>query len=841
MNLMNRIFPFKYRPIPLRRTITICVIFFLFSLSSQAQNKGSGTGKISGRIIDSLTTCPIEFATISLFTQSDNKVINGVMTDSNGVFKIIKVLDGTYKIVVEFIGYSKTTKKNIIISKKSTTINLGDITLSSKHTAIDEVTVIGDKSLVENKIDKMVYNADQDISSQSGVAADVLKKVPQVSVDVDGNVELQGNSNIRFLIDGKPSILYGNNIADVLQSIPANQIQRIDVITSPGAKYEAEGTGGIINIILKKSDVHGVNGNVSLSAGTRLENGSLNMNLRKGSLGVNAFLSGNAQLKSSTINTMNRRTNDSTTTSHLLQTGKSNFSRNGYQSGIGFNWDATPKDNITAALGYNFLSNNNDGSVHRETLTQDLWGNQLSNVTDSTRKINTNRQYSYNYNLGYKRKFAKEDQELEVLFNSTYGDIYSYYEHSQLDELTNAVSNSSHGKNPGIQKETNIEINYSQPIIENLSFETGGKVVMDNIKSNSNVYLLIPSTSNYVFNESQSSSVDYNRTVYAVYLSATFKLLKALDLKTGLRDEYTDSKATFSNVGIVNIKPYNTLVPSAVISHTFKKKQTLKLSYAHRIERPDYKDLNPFINASDPKNLSAGNANLRPEIGDKVELSYSQSFKNGANINPSIFYRGNRDDIQAYTTYYPTYKIGDSTYSNVAFSTRENIGREDNYGISLFASLPVTKKINIRTNISCYERFINTGMVTGGNIHGFNYRANLNVSYQITSTFIIELLGNFNSPRINAQGTMPSFTTYNVALRKQFFHKKASLAITATNFLNKYTNQETELTGQNFSLVNTRQIPYRSFGFNFTYKFGKLAFGKEKDIEDVNLRNPQDN
>ncbi len=816
-------------------------LFFLFAFSTEAQNNNNAVGKITGRIFDSLTGQPVEYATISLFTQNENKLVNGVTADDKGVFKLTNVSAGTYKIFIDFMGYKKSEKDNIIVSREKMNVIIGDIKLSSKQTMLKALTVTADKNFIENKIDKMVYNAEKDITSQSGVASDVLKKVPQVSVDVDGNVELQGNSNIRFLIDGKPSVLFGSNITDVLQSIPSNQIHSIEVITSPGAKYDAEGTGGIINIILKKNNVYGINGTVSLSGGTRLENGSLNLNARKGKFGVNAYLSGNAQLLSTTINKMDRSSQDTSTISSLLQNGESDFSRNGYQSGVGFDWDITPKNNINGTFGYNYFGNNNTGSANRQSLLQDISGNQLSDINDVINTSNKFHEYSYDWGLGYKKKFKKEGQELEVMFNSSNGNKYSYYEQTQKHLSPDSIYNSSYGKNPGIENETNIEVNYTHPVSEDIVLETGAKAELDNINSKSDVYLLTPSSGIYDFNTAQSTSVDYKRAVPAAYLSLTFKLFKWLDIKAGCRDEYTKAKADYSNSGVVNLNPYNTVVPSMFISHTFKNKQILKISYSHRIERPDYRDMNPFINASDPKNISTGNPNLHPEIGDKIELGYSQTFKNGATINPTIFYRGNKDDIQSYTNYYPTKKIGDSTYSNVAISMRENIGREDNFGLNLFASVPVTEKINLRTNISCFQRYINTGMASGGNIQGFNYRANINASYEISSSLIIELLGNFNSPRINAQGKMPAFTTYNFAFRKKLFHKKGSIAITATNFFDKYVNQKTELTGENFTIANTRQLPYRSFGFNFTYKFGKMEFKKEKEIEDINLTNPPGN
>ena len=484
------------------------------------------------------------------------------------------------------------------------------------------------------------------------------------------------------------------------------------------------------------------------------------------------------------------------------------------------------------------MKNDNSGSANRESLLQDESGNTLSDINDLISSTNNFHHYSYNWDLRYKKKFNRKDQELEIVYNSSYASMYSYYEQTQKHLSPEEIYSSSYGNNPGTSKEINIEVNYTQPLGENASFETGGKIVLDNIDNTSDVYLQSPSSGIFDYNPSQSSSVYYSSDVYAAYISANFRLFNLLDLKPGIRDEYTSISADFSNAGKVNIQPYNTIIPSMVVSHTFKNHQNLKISYSHRLERPDYRDLNPFINASDPYNISTGNPGLIPETGDKLELSFSQTSKKGITINPVIFYRGNRHDIQPYTNYYPTFKIGDSIYNNVSVTTRENIGKEDNFGMNLFISVPVKEKLNFRSNISCFERYIVTGLSSGGNVHGFNYRVNLNTSYQLRSTLVLELFGNFNSPRINAQGKLPSFTTYNFAFRKQLFNKKGSIALTATNFFDKYVDQRTELTGSNFTISNLRQVPYRSFGINFTYRFGKMEFKKEREHEDPNLTNP---
>jgi ferric enterobactin receptor len=822
--------------------ITFLLLFMVAAAipaSAQGQDDKS-TGKISGTVLDSATLQPVGYASIGLEQMDSKKEVNGTSTDENGKFILTNVPFGTYRLVIYFVGYQTGYKTNIVISGSNTQVVLDKIRLRNNQATLKEVTITADKSLIENKIDKMVYNAENDLTSQGGVATDILKKVPQVSVDVDGNVELQGNSNIRFLINGQPSSIFGNNLTDVLQSIPASQIQSIEVITSPGAKYDAEGTGGIINIVLKKVTAQGVNGNLSLSAGTRLENGSFNLNARKGKFGAHAFVSGNAQLTSTTINSMNRQSQDPVALQNtsLIENGQSDFMRNGYQAGAGFDWEPSSKDNITGGFNYNSFGSSNSGTAGRQTILTDAYGNQLSNVNDGINTASNSSVQSYDYNLSYKRVFKKDGPQLDILYNSSYGNNFSYYKQTQEYLSPESIYNGSYGNNPGTSKETNVEINYTQPLKKDVILEAGAKTVLDQISSTSDVYLLNTGTGNYDYNTTQSSSLTYDRNIYAGYLSATFKLFQFLDVKAGGRYEYTTAKADFSGVGNTTINPYGTIAPSAVLSHTFAGNQTLKISYSHRIQRPGYNDLNPFLNASDPRNITTGNIALLPEQADKVELGYNKTFDKGTTFVATLFARLNTDDIQSYTRFYPTYKIGDSTYSNVAVTTRENIGHENNLGANLFFSVPVKSKLTLRSNISAFERYIITGLSSGGDVHGFNYRVNLNASYEVSSSLSVEVFGNYNSVRINAQGTMPAFATYNFAFRKQFFHKKFSIAATATNPFNKYIDQQTVLSGTNFSLLTDRQLPYRSFGINLTYKFGKLEFKKQKEAEDPNLSEP---
>jgi outer membrane receptor protein involved in Fe transport len=661
------------------------------------------------------------------------------------------------------------------------------------------------------------------------MATDVLKKVPMVSVDVDGNVQLQGNSNVRFLINGKPSSIFGNSITDALQSIPAGQIKSIEVITSPGAKYEAEGSGGIINIILKDSRVRGINGNINLSGGTRLENGSLNLNVRKNNFGVHGFFSGNAQLKSTTLSGLDRVSYDSAgkQSGHLQQNGQSTFTRNGFETGLGFDWSPDKKNSFTGSIGIDNYGNNSNGFSNQEQ-TEYASGAVLSDISSIRHSGNHFRGQSVDWNLNYKKTFGKEDQELEISYESSYSTNRSSY--SQYlnplsgDSILSGSGSSSNGKNNWID----FSLDYTQPLGEKVKLEAGLKTGINRINSVIDVYSFNKGAYQYLYDNAQSNQLVYNRNVYAAYTSASFPLGSFLDVKAGIRYERTHTNAYFSKASGVNIPDYNTWAPSVALSHNFNNGQNLKISYSRRIQRPEYRSLNPYVNASDPKNLSTGNPYLLPEQGNRVELGYMKSFEKGGSVNTSLFYRRSAQDIQPYVVYYPSYKVGDSVYTNVSVTTQANIGVESNYGLSMYGSVPLTPKLNVRTNLFLFYRHI-LNTIVPGSVTSFNYRINMNVSYQFDNNFIAEAFGDFNSPRNEVQGKYPSFTSYNIAFRKQFWHKKASVGFTTTNPFNKYVNQPTEVSGQGFVLNSFRKVPYRSFGISFTWKFGKLEFKKEPE------------
>ncbi|MDW9381471.1 TonB-dependent receptor domain-containing protein [Chryseobacterium sp. JV558] len=706
--------------------------------------------------------------------------------------------------------------------------NKTDTVKDNRIKNIQEVTLVGKKAVVENKVDKIVYNVTNDVTSQTGAAIDVLRKVPQVTVDGDGNVELQGNPNVRFLINGKPSSIFGNSLADALASIPASQIKSIEAVTSPGAKYDAQGTGGIINIVLNESKVKGINGLINASAGTRFETGSLNLNFRNNNFNLNAFFSGNAQLKSRTPSSQDRFSHDNSlqTQTRLLQNGYTDFQRHGYRTGLGFDWSINKTNTLSGSVSYNNFANKSIEFINQEQYITDFSNSSEQSIIGYRTSDNRSSVNSIDGNLSYRKTFEKEGQELMADYVVSYGSPKSNY--LQTQSLAGALSpyNGILGSNPGTDSSHNLSIDYVQPINDKVTLEMGTKVIFQHITNTTNVSVLDASSGQYESDPFQSYHLKYDMGIYAAYLASSLKLFDWLDVRAGARYEYTTVRIDYQNT---NVPSYSLLVPSLILSHKFDSGETLKLAYTRRVERPEYAELNPFLNFSDPHNITTGNPLLKPEIGDNMELGYNRNFENGANLSLTLTERINSQDLKQITTFYPIYTVNGTDYTNVSVTSRDNIGKEYNSGGILSGSLPIfNNKLNLRGNMMLFHRYIVSDYF--GNVDmGLRYRLNLNMNYQFPKDFIVEVFGNYNSAAKNIQGENPQSITYSIAARKQFWHKKASIGITTTNPFNKYIKQVTTVDTNDYTSYSVRQLPLRSFGISFSYKFGK-DFKKDKDI-----------
>ena len=812
------------------KRILLPIIIILSGFAALAQEEGKG--KISGSIKDSASNSAVEYATISILEPGSAKTITGSTSDVQGRFEVANLKEGTYKVLIESIGFIPYEIGRVTLTGKLGQVDLKTIRLKKSGAVLQGVVVTSTRGPIENKIDKIVFNAEKDLTSQGGVATDLLKKVPQVSVDVDGNVQLAGNSSIRFLINGRPSSAFGSNISDVLQSIPASQIKSIEIVTNPGAKYDAQGLGGIINIILKQSKVKGINGSVSLTGSTRSENGSVNLNARRGGFGAGVFFSGNVRLKSKTPSLSDRTAFDplENTESLLHQDFLGKFKRHGFQTGANFDWTLKRKNAFSGAVSLNNFGNNSTGLTNqRQMQTEKSNGTVLYDILSRTNNQSNFRADNVDFNLGYKRTFSKEDRELEFSYTNSHDKNHLAVDNEQRYQPGDSLFYGIRSSNPSQEKQTEFKVDYTDPIREKIVLGLGGKISHYNIHSNSEVNSYQPGTGSYFPNPALTNNLDYKQKVYAVYSELSFPVGTVFNTKIGGRYERTEINSFYSNAQQqVKTPGYNTLVPSIFFSKKLGESNTIKLSYSKRIQRPDYHDLNPFVNTTDPKNISSGNPYLLPEIGQRVEFSYTREIKSGGSIMLTAFSRVNQRDIQPYIVYYPSLLIGDSTYTNVSVSTRQNIGSEKNAGLNVFTDVHLSAKLTLRSNASVFRRHTQSAIDQGYHRNSFNYRLNLNAAYTFSKTLAGELFGNFNSARNELQGRYPSFTTYSIALRKQVWNKKGSFAFTATNPFAKYVNQRTALYGPNFRLNGFRQIPFRSIGINFSWKFGKLEFKKDK-------------
>jgi ferric enterobactin receptor len=818
-----------------REFLSIVLALLLAASYGQGKIDPSTGSTILGKLIDSATNLPLESATVTLYATGKTTVLNRTISDTNGLFRLTKIPPGNYTVVIEFVGYRPINIKNITVTQKNQLFDLKRINATKKSAALQSVIVTAPPKLVDNKIDKLVFNAERDITSQTGVATDLLMKVPMVSVDVDGNVELEGSTNVLFLINGKPSTVFGSNITDVLQSIPANQIKSIEVITNPGAKYDAQGTGGIINIILKHNTVEGINGNVSLTAGTLLQNGSFNINARKGKFGLNAFMNGNARLTTTTPTGLKRVSMDTVTKTNdvLQQNGASDFSRHGFQSGIGFDWTPSENNSLSGALNYANFGNKSKGSLSQLEQTQNEAGGVYADTNSTNNTTSAFRQYSFDPSLDYKHSFKNKDQQLEISMDGSFAHNSTTTGNDQFLQPQDSLIYGTRNNNPAIESEYEAKLDYTQPLRKDVSLGAGGKFSGYDISSTGDALVWTPYFANYLYDSTLSNNLNYHQKVYAAYAELNFPISRSIDARLGGRYERTQINSFYSNAHQVINKGYNTFIPSIFLMKKIDETQTFKLNFTIRINRPGYSDLNPFINTSDPKNISTGNPNLKPEVWDRFEAGYNKDLGKTGSFMINLFYRQSNGDIQPFIVYYPSIQVGDTAYSNVAVTTQENIGIEENAGTNLFFDLHVNEKFNVRSNIIVFYRHTINQVDPGYNSSTTIYRFNVNTAYQFSENFAAEFFGNFSSRHNEAQGKYPSYISYNLALRKLFWNKKGSIALTANNLFSKYVDQQTDLYGPGFSSSALRRVPYRSVGLNFTWKFGRLIMKKEKSEENT--------
>ncbi len=774
---------------------------------NQAQNE-VGDGKIKGSLVDSVTRKPVEFATISLFKSSDKvKPIDGTMSDDLGKFNLKDLPDGEYFIKISFIGYNDKVINLPKTAKEKKKFSLDGVILIPSAKLLDEVTITGQKSLLEDKVDRLVYNADVDKTSAGGNAGDVLRKVPMLSVDLDGNLQMRGSANVRVLINNKPSTIMASSVADALKQIPAEIIKTVEVITSPSAKYDAEGTAGIINIITKKNNLQGITGMVNSAVGNRGANLFGNLNWRQGKFGITSSGGGNLFYNPAENTNLQRTVRESITTQ--TEQSSKNFDNGMFGNWqIGSDYDFNTKNSISSSVRFGRRAFNNTQDFSSKTFRN---GDLIRSTTSDI--ANKNQNANVDINLDYIRKFENSQKEFGII---------TQFSQSNSDNSFTSESAEMKIENPntGLTREFTNQMDFQTPINDKQIFEIGAK----------NIYRSITNDFSYTFNGKFSENallqpdfLDVSQNVTSGYMSYTYTSKNKFTFKPGLRYEYTLNDVNLRSKGDLGVKDYGNLVPSLQLSKSLGGGKTVKASYNRRIQRPSIRNMSPNVNISNPENQTQGNPELTPELTNSFEFAFS-AFKKANSINLSLFYRDTQDNITQIRT--PLANGG-------ILSQFQNAGTAQSYGVNIFGSTRFTQKwtLNLGTNIfyqvMTAPNFSNAGMVVEGNFF---------LMGQLPKDWAFQSFGFLRGPQVQPQGRQAGFGMFNMGIRKEFKKQKASLGLSVDNpftkglrFISEFDSPEIGLYQRNENLRLNRGVK-----LTFSKQFGKMTFGQMSRRKRIN-------
>lgn len=782
----------------------------------QFSGRGGGssiTGKITGTVIDTTTTNPIEFATIVLL--KDGQQINGIVTEADGTFTLLNVKPDTYDVQISFLGYEAKIIKGVETTPRKPDVDLGTISLLSESIDLGEVEVTGERAAFEAKIDKIVYNAEKDVSTAGGDAADVLARVPLLAIDGEGNVSLRGSSNLQILINGRPSIIFqGGNVGDALKTLNADQIKSVEVITVPTARYDGEGSGGIINIITKKKSVKGFTGTVSGAVGNISNRGSLNLNYARNRFGLNFNGSGWLTNPRESYGEFFRQDfiGDEVRTLDQNSEGESQFY--GPRFSLGATYDFNAYNALTSSVTYRGFGRNN------ENITNAVFNDPVNNIFQEYDRISEQKSLrgGFDWTTDYRRTFKKKGQELAFAFQLS-GDQSNtentLLQQSIIDEDPTIYQN-QRNENDGLNLETTFQLDYTHPFSEAIKMETGAKAILRTISSDFRFRLFDPDQEEYLTDLTLSDDFTYQQDVFAGYLSFNFKLSDKYSMIIGSRYEATDIAGSFVRQDSSNFtNDYANFLPSFIISRKFGQFTSLRASYTKRIQRPGLRFVNPYIELSDPRDIEQGNPLLDPENSDQYELNLN-TYLSGVVVNASVFYRQTNDVIESFLSV-----IDDG----VSYTTYRNVGTAKSYGFNLFSSGTIAKKLNIRGGINL-ENYQSEGVVAGQSLSNsvWVWGGNLNFTYSLPKDFRLEINGFYRSPRASLQGTRASYRRISFGARKEFMDKRASIGLVISQPFNEFLEFENLLEGPTFNQRSLNASQARNIALSFSYRFGRLDF-----------------
>ncbi|WP_281240001.1 TonB-dependent receptor domain-containing protein [Flavobacterium praedii] len=814
--------------------LTALLLFLFIGLSNFAQQGPPAINKIkvTGKIVDKKSNQPLEYATITLKNIKNPKALTGGITNSKGEFEA-DVIPGIYDITIEFISFKHVDIKGKNITEKT---SLGTLALEDDASQLNEVVVRAEKSSVEIKLDKKVYNVGQDMMVRGGTVSDVLDNVPSVSVDTEGNVSLRGSDNIRILIDGRPS--YAVNIAEALKQLPADAIDKVEVITNPSARYDAEGGSGIINIILKKGKNQGFNGTIIASTGIP-ETYGLSANVNYKTEKLNYFTTagynhrtneGGGKTNSEYFN------NDGTIKNFLNEDRNTKRTRDGFNGRAGIEWTIAPNMYWTNAINYEKNTGEDNDLINYNNY------DAAHNFTGTTYRLNNgdtgseNTSFTSNLIKNFNDKGHKLTIDASISRNT-----------DDSQSIITDSNNYNNTLNNQIQKQAQLQADYVLPLGEGSQFEAGYKGSFGDLN---NEYYVLDDQGIKINN--LSNTLEYKENINSLYTQYGFKKNKFSYL-FGLRWEDTNVQVNLLDTNDFNTKKYNNFFPSAFISYEVSDQSNITTSYSKRLTRPRGRFMNPAVNYSSIVNIFQGNPDLDPSLTDKFDFGFIKRWKK-ITFNTSAYFESTKDvfsfvrsptgDIVTPDGKVVTPMPGEVIEGIPVIKSKPiNLGKEQKYGFEFTLNYNPFKIWRINSNFNLYN-VKTTGehsyTDTKGNliIQNLDNQANTwsaRVSSKLTLPYKIDwqLNANYNAEQKTAQGKSLDQFSMNTAFSKDLLKDKATLAFNISDIFNtRKMRSYTYLDNQ--SSYGEMQFRKRQFNLSFTYRFNKSKSEKEKNAQPKN-------
>lgn len=777
------------------RTFLFLFFNFIF-ITLQAQ--------VNGKVIDDVTGASLPYATISLFSMADSLLADGTITEDDGHFSIA-AKPGNYYVKVEFLAYEPFFVEKIEV--KSAPVQLGTIKLTAAATNLQEVVVQAEKSTMQMSLDKRIFNVGKDLGNAGGNAAELLSNIPSVQVDVEGNVSLRGSGNVRILIDGKPSGLVSFNGAAGLQQLQGSLIERVEIITNPSARYEAEGVGGIINIILKKERRNGFNGSFDLSTGFPANHGvALNLNYRHEKL--NFFVNyGISYRQSPGSGSLYQRYLSNDTTFYYRQKNsrdREEFSQNA-RAGLDYYFNA---NNILTAA-YVLRRSISDRTMDINYRNYAIDENNLTDIytrSQYEKEIEPNSEYA----LTYRKTFQTKGREFVAEAR-----IQDYWEESDQDfvEQYFLSDSSPSGKADLLQNSYNFEqerqylfqADYVHPISKEGKIEGGLRTSLRELSNDYEVTQLNDGSWDPL--PGLKNNFIYNENIYAAYGIFGDKKGK-FSYQFGLRAEMTDIKTELLETNEVKARDYTNLFPSAHFTYDLPNDNAVQVSYSRRVRRPRYRDLSPFVTFSDDRNYWSGNPDLNPEFTDAYELGHIKYFEKGS-MSSSMYYRHTTGKIE---------RIRRVDAEGNAATRPENLSTEDAFGLEFTAAYDLAKWWKVDGNFNFFR-----SITDGGNI-GASFQADAyNWFTRFTSRFTFwkntdfQIRGNYEAKEQTTQGYRKPNWFLDLALSRDVLKNNATLTLNVRDLFNTRRYRHVS-EGETFYTESDWQWRQRQINLTFTYR-----------------------